>query len=119
MRWSLVALVPLAACSSAETRRIEEAQREVAATLRDPDSATFRNVRLHATIPNPDPNMQFVCGEVNGNNAFGGRAGFGRFIVMPKVAGPSGAPMPPLLEESSPSPAAFANEWRTACERTY
>jgi hypothetical protein len=48
-----------------------EAKAAVAASLRDPSSAEFRNIMAgtHAT-----------CGEVNGRNAYGAYAGFKRFV---------------------------------------
>jgi len=118
MRRLAAAMLLLTGCNllvSADQRRIDAAQQEVAALLRDPATAQFRNVRIKRTTPSADPDMAFVCGEVNGINAFGGRAGFKRFIAMPKVNGPDGDLMRPLLEETSPSPDAFAREWATAC----
>lgn len=41
--------------------------------LRDPTDAIFRNVE---EAPGG------VCGEVNGKNAYGGRSGFQRFLVL-------------------------------------
>jgi hypothetical protein len=48
-----------------------EAKAAVAANLRDPGSADFRNM-LGSTSA--------VCGEVNGKNGFGAFAGFKRFV---------------------------------------
>lgn len=50
----------------------EEQKAIVAAKLRDPESARFRNLSLGLTG---------MCGEVNGKNAYGGYAGFRRFYV--------------------------------------
>lgn len=55
---------------------ITKSEDAIKAKLRDPDSAQFRNVEFHATGGIP-----VVCGEVNGNNALGGKAGYERFIA--------------------------------------
>ena len=52
-----------------------EAKSEIASALLDPDSAEFRNVELFQMNGSP-----MVCGEVNGNNAFGGKTGFQGFL---------------------------------------
>ncbi|HAD84247.1 MAG TPA: hypothetical protein DCG71_05325 [Brevundimonas sp.] len=78
MKWAVIGLVllGLTACQSAEKQMIEDAQAAVAAKLRDPSSAQFRNVRHRVAETGAD----IVCGEVNGKNGFGGYAGFQRFI---------------------------------------
>lgn len=48
-----------------------QAEKAVAASLRDPSSAQFRNVVERSTA---------TCGEVNGKNAFGAYVGFKRFV---------------------------------------
>ena len=59
---------------------IVEIQTKTAAQLRDPDSAKFRNLY---TIAGPNitggGEQTFVCGEVNGKNAYGGYAGYALF----------------------------------------
>jgi len=52
---------------------IEEAKNLVKADLNDPESAQFRNVRIHE--------FGSVCGEVNARNRFGGYVGFRYFEV--------------------------------------
>lgn len=66
-RLALVGLVVLAGCGGAE----DQAKKEVAALLRDPESAQFRDLRKAGGL---------VCGEVNGRNAFGAYAGYQRFV---------------------------------------
>lgn len=56
---------------------IEKAKEAVADKLRDPGSAQFRNVKEGDLTSNLNP----VCGEVNGKNAFGGYTGYQRFIT--------------------------------------
>ncbi len=58
------------------------------AQLRDPDSATFRNVRrVPLKDAKPDAASPFVyCGEVNSKNGFGGYAGYVEFAVLGKTA---------------------------------
>lgn len=53
-----------------ERHRVESS---VAAKLRDPASAEFRGIFGGESA---------TCGEVNGNNAFGGAAGFKPFVFM-------------------------------------
>lgn len=57
-----------------------EMQRRLAAKLKDPDSATFRNVFLSKKTDAP-----VVCGEVNSRNSFGGMTGFQRFISAGEI----------------------------------
>lgn len=54
---------------------IEQAQKVIADSLRDPSSAQFRNVRM---VPYKDGRV--ICGEVNGKNAYGGYVGFKPFV---------------------------------------
>ena len=63
-----------------DTLQIIEA--EVAQNLRDPSSVMIRNV-FRVT----DGTGQWVCGEVNGRNAYGGYAGFTGFTGMMVLAG--------------------------------
>jgi hypothetical protein len=66
----------LAACDSVERQVISDAEQKVASLLRDPSSAQFRNVRHRVS----ETGANIVCGEVNAKNAFGGYAGFQRFL---------------------------------------
>lgn len=50
-----------------------EAKAAVAAAMRDPSSAEFRDIRETAAA---------TCGEVNGTNAYGGYAGFTPFVYQ-------------------------------------
>lgn len=59
--------------------KVRDAKKEVAGALLDPDSADFREVELY---PVPGSSYGVVCGEVNGRNAFGAKAGFQRFIYV-------------------------------------
>lgn len=54
-------------------------QQIITQRLNDPDSATFRNVRVNA----PNGKAVVVCGEVNWKNELGGLTGYTRFIVAP------------------------------------
>lgn len=92
MMLGLVALVmPVAAMAqsagiTAEERaqaeaNIQNAGRYLAQTMRDPASATFRNVFLYKRV-NAKPGHQVtVCGEVNARNGYGGLTGFQQFMV--------------------------------------
>lgn len=59
-------------CSSKDSKAIKAVESAVREQLRDPNSATFSNVRV------VDGNI--VCGEVNSKNGFGGYAGKQRFL---------------------------------------
>lgn len=65
-----VACLAIAACSGGP---VEQAKEAVAAELRDPQSAQFRNVKIC-------PSGKIVAGDVNAKNAFGGYAGFEPFF---------------------------------------
>lgn len=71
-RLALVALAGmiLTGCGKSDIDRAREA---VAEKLNDPRSAQFRNERSEKG--------GWVCGEVNGKNAFGGYIGFKRYTV--------------------------------------
>lgn len=58
--------------AKARAARVESVLSEVRAQLRNPESAQFRNVKITSD--------GVVCGEVNGNNAFGALAGFDYFV---------------------------------------
>lgn len=47
-------------------------------TLKDPDSAKFRNVRMR----NYD-GMHIICGELNAKNSYGGYTGYKKFAAAP------------------------------------
>ena len=68
--WLTVAIAGAGGDPSAA--RKAEARAAVRARLKDPDSARFDLVRVHA---------DGVCGTVNARNAFGGYAGPQRFVV--------------------------------------
>ena len=56
---------------------VDQARAAVLSSLRDPNSAEFRNVYANA--------KNIVCGTVNAKNAFGGYAGFSAFWYDPKT----------------------------------
>lgn len=57
-----------------------EARRIVASEMKDPASAQFRNVAT-VSVPEGGETKLYACGEVNGLNSFGARAGYQRFVV--------------------------------------
>jgi hypothetical protein len=60
---------------------IQKAGEYLAQTMRDPASATFRNVFLYKRV-NAKPGHQVtVCGEVNARNGYGGLTGFQQFMT--------------------------------------
>jgi hypothetical protein len=52
-----------------------------ASSLREPSSATFRNVFIGKRPPPTKTLKIIVCGEINARNGFGGYTGFQHFIV--------------------------------------
>lgn len=59
----------------AEARKVLAlGKRTVLNSLKDPDSAKFRDLRTSRDL--------WVCGEVNAKNSMGGYVGFQRFIVL-------------------------------------
>lgn len=54
------------------------AKRAVVRTMKDPDSAQFRDVRWRRASGDL---LATVCGEVNARNALGGYVGFTRFVA--------------------------------------
>ncbi|MEB0092879.1 hypothetical protein QN391_07325 [Pseudomonas sp. CCI1.2] len=66
--------------------RAEQAKNAVKATLKDPESAQFRNLYTKSFTGNPPrPNLAAlvsVCGEVNAKNSYGGYTGFTRFYQV-------------------------------------
>ena len=57
---------------------VKLAEERVAAVLRDPSSAQFRNAR----VVRQKSGESAVCGEVNAKNGFGGYTGFTGFVVF-------------------------------------
>lgn len=79
MRWVFVALLLGVAAASAyafakwdQWMVWPELRKPVLATLKDPDSALFRNQFV---------GRKALCGEVNARNGMGGYAGYARFIA--------------------------------------
>ena len=80
---------------------IENAKDVVRLALKDPKSATFRNVNYHLG----QSNSALACGEVNSKNSFGGYGGFQRFITNGFSSGT-------FLEEQVED---FDNVWNAFC----
>jgi hypothetical protein len=69
----LATLCIVSSCTDAD---FSESQASVAAQLRDPDSAEFRNERVRVLWSTDGTRLKIYCAEVNANNAFGGKTGF-------------------------------------------
>lgn len=78
----------------------------VLSELRDASSARFRNVQRY---PQEDGAMLY-CGEINARNGYGGRSGYGRFIVNAWRQGARGASF-----EADPD---FEFLWGRFCDRS-
>jgi hypothetical protein len=61
--------------------KIQNAGRYLAQTMRDPASASFRNVYLYKRVSAKPGSQVTVCGEVNGRNGYGGLTGFQQFLL--------------------------------------
>ena len=59
---------------------ISNGQESIKSQLKDPESATFRNVHFYSGGGTP-----VVCGEVNARNGFGGYTGYERFVAAGTV----------------------------------
>lgn len=79
---ALVIPLALAGCKPSDEKAISLAKSEVAANLKDPASAKFRNVKVAKKTDAEDGRVvAVVCGEINGKNGFGAYAGFHPFFV--------------------------------------
>ncbi|MEH6697228.1 MAG: hypothetical protein V7672_00870 [Brevundimonas sp.] len=90
--------IGLSGCDRTEA----DAKQTVAAQLKDPSSAQFRNVITNGSI---------VCGEVNGKNSWGAYAGFTRFIAADEIVimEPDGG------EEHANARQSFDTSWSALC----
>lgn len=80
MRIGALAILFLGACTAEPTLGTpeyvqKEAQKDVAAKLKDPSSAQFSDVRISETGA--------VCGKVNGKNSYGAYSGAVSFVYIP------------------------------------
>lgn len=110
MRAFLILAIALAGCSgpspeiqreSKERAMVMAAQDLVRATLKDPESAQFRNDRIRQF-----QGKDVACGEVNANNSFGGKTGFKRYVAANEVA---------VITEEAMEPAEFEKVWNEIC----
>jgi hypothetical protein len=60
--------------------KIQFGARRLATTVRDPSSASFRNVFIQKRVNKYGIHIT-VCGEMNARNGYGGLAGFQPFII--------------------------------------
>jgi len=89
MRWGMmwavtVAAMVLAGCGELGNDNEAKllAEKQIEASLKDPDSAKFSGEFVIRSEPDSDGHQDIVtCGYVNAKNSFGGYAGDSRFIV--------------------------------------
>lgn len=81
---------------------IERGKDQIKTRLKDPDSASFREVHFYS-----GGGVPVTCGEVNSKNSFGGYTGFERFIA----AGSQLA----VVESDMTSPSELAEVWEKFC----
>lgn len=79
---TLIAVGALAGCGSPDQKAIWTAEKNVAARMKDPDSAKFHSQFL-IRLPVDKNGFQtiYVCGIVDGKNSFGAFTGGTRFVV--------------------------------------
>lgn len=61
---------------------VTSAGKALADTLKDPDSARFRNVFIQKRIGDDKVEHIALCGEVNGKNGYGAMTGWHRFMLL-------------------------------------
>lgn len=77
--FAVLLLSPAAHAAEAGKEEIAQAQEFFKKSLKDPDSAQFRNVLyFEKTGSSGKPNKN-VCGEINAKNSYGGYVGFQPF----------------------------------------
>jgi len=83
-----------------------DTEEKLKASLKDPSSAEFRNVRV-----SHHGGRTHVCGEVNAKNSFGGYTGFMRFVGSPALV---------ITEETlgrnDKARKLFSETWAEACD---
>ena len=73
-----VALACISLLVGCDSGFVRDAKVRVAAKLRDPESAQFREVR---EIKKSETREAAICGEVNAKNGYGGYVGFKKFYA--------------------------------------
>lgn len=83
VNWVIVAALLLVGCGSDEDNAKAVAEKVIARTLKDPDSAKFSGLYT-VEKPSDDPKIRWIatCGQVNAKNSFGAYAGATRFVVL-------------------------------------
>ncbi len=74
-----LSIIFLAGCKPSDEKAIDIAKKEVAADMKDPDSAKFRYLRFVKAGEKDGLVGGFVCGEINSKNSFGAYAGYSKF----------------------------------------
>lgn len=78
-----IAVLTLGSCGPVdEFQAKSKARSAVAATLADPGSAQFRNLRTSRVHSEQGSALHSVCGEVNSRNHFGGYVGYQPFLYV-------------------------------------
>lgn len=119
MRWILAALLLMSACHS-DAPQIREGENFVKQSLRDPDSAQFRNEKIRVVWSQNGDRWKVYCAEVNANNAFGGKTGFSPLYVTLDARSPSGGKYLPSkgdVIENDHNPNTYLNCERPDTER--
>ncbi len=79
----LLGISLLAGCKPGEKKAIDLAQKEMAESLKDPDSAKFRYVRVPEIHEEQDGSMlATVCGQLNAKNSYSAYVGYKKFVLI-------------------------------------
>ncbi|RTO99733.1 hypothetical protein [Enterobacter hormaechei] len=78
----IIALLSLVGCKPDSEKAITLAKKEIADSIRDPDSAKFRHLRFIQKEETTEGSVNgFVCGQINGKNGFGAYEGYSPFFI--------------------------------------
>lgn len=106
--WALpLCIVILASCSpsgatlESDASIIEAGREAVRSTLKDPESAQFRN-----EVVGEHEGMAVACGEFNAANSYGGKVGYQRYVMENHLS---------VLIEESTDPLIFETAWVGTC----
>ncbi len=101
------------------SNEVRAGKQAVADSLRDPNSAQFRNVKRYPQKPTQDSTMKVaVCGEVNGKNLNGAYVGFTRFIADPHSSSSLLDPQITATQEEADHAAAACRQAADRARRT-
>lgn len=79
---ALLCTVMLVGCKPSDNKVLSIAETELASSLKDPDSAKFKDTVYYPDEKNgPNESNGYVCGMVNAKNSYGAYTGFQPFYI--------------------------------------